>query len=167
MRKPRFVSEAADWWNYLGWRQIFGYIFTAAGIALTIYAVKVDPKNQLLIAVFAAFAQVMAASIFSRQGKADPTHAKRSVQRLIGLGLRVQMVEASVQDSFENSYTPTQRREHMGQVSVHLGGIGEDVRNSVFDWIAFNEHLTELLADDERVDAARHAATLRSAENDA
>jgi hypothetical protein len=167
VRIPRFVRDAAEWWHYLTWRQIFGYVCAVAGVALTIIAVKVDPKNQLLIAVVAAFAQIMAATMFSRQGKADPTHAKRSVQRLIGLAIRVRTVEASAQDSFEGSYTPTQRRDHMGKVSAQLGGIGEEVANAVFDWTAFNEHLTDLLSDDERDAAERHAAALRADENQA
>jgi hypothetical protein len=165
VRKPKFVAEAADWWLYLTWRQIFGYVCALAGIVLTIYAVKVDPKDQLLIAAFAAFAQVMAATMFSRQGKADPTHAKRSVQSLISLAIRVRKIEATAQDSFEGSYTPTQRRDHMGQVSAQLSGIGEEVANAVYDWTAFNEHLTDLLSEDERKNAERYAAALRAAEN--
>ncbi|OMC08031.1 hypothetical protein [Mycolicibacterium fortuitum] len=165
MRKPRFVTEAADWFSYLTWRQIFGYLFALAGIVLTIVAVKVDPKNQLLIAIVAAFAQIMAATMFSRQGKADPTHAKRSVQRLIALAIRVRTAEGTAQDSFEGSYTPTQRRDHMGQMSAQLGGIGEEVANAVFDWTAFNENLTDLLSDGERKNAERYAAALRAAES--
>lgn len=165
VRKPRFVSEAADWFHYLTWRQIFGYLFALAGIILTIVAVKVDPKNQLLIAIVAAFAQLMAATMFSRQGKADPTHAKRSVQRLIALARRTYTVETSAQESFEGSYTPTQRRDHMGQVSAQLGGIGEEIANAVFDWTAFNENLTDLLSDDERKNAERYTAALRAAES--
>lgn len=164
MRRPRFVGEAADWFHYLTWRQIFGYACAVAGMTLTIVAVNVAPKNQLLIAVVAAFAQIMAATMFSRQGKADPTHAKRSVQRLIALAIRVRKVEAMAQDSFEGSYTLTQRRDHMGVASAQLGGIGEEVANAVFDWTAFNEHLTDLLSDDERHAAERHAAALRAAE---
>ncbi|WP_409436482.1 hypothetical protein [Mycobacterium sp. SMC-14] len=164
MRRPRFVGETADWFHYLTLRQIFGYLSAAAGMTLTIVAVNVIPENQLLIAVAAAFAQIMAATMFSRQGKADPTHAKRSAQRLIALAIRVRKVEAAAQESFEGSHTPTERRDHMGTVSAQLGGIGEDVAGAVFDWMAFNEHLTDLLSDDERKAAERHAAALRAAE---
>jgi hypothetical protein len=53
----------------------------------------------------------------------------------------VREVEASTQDSFEGSYTPTQRRDHMGQLNAHHGGVGEEVANAVFDWTTFNVHL--------------------------
>lgn len=159
VRVPKFVGEAVDWFVYLTWRQIFGYAFAVAGVVLTIYAVKVDPKHQLLIAVIAAFAQIMAALMFTRHGKADPTHAKRSVQRLITLGYRVSAAETAASNSFEGG-AAAQRRDQMGLLSVELGYIGEAVREAVFDWTAFNDHLIELLSDDERRAAERYIAAL-------
>jgi hypothetical protein len=154
--KPQFLKDVSDWWRYLGAKQLAGYVFAMVGIGLTIWAVNVDKENQLLIAVLAAFAQLIAASLFAGKGKADPTHAKR----LITLGLRVGTAETAASDSFEKATTTTQRRDDMGQLSAELGWIGEGIRNAVFDWTAFNEHLKELLSDDEREAAARYAAAL-------
>ena len=133
-----------------------------AGAVLTIVAVIVDPKNQLLIAVIAAFAQIFAALMFTRQGKADPTHAKRSVQRLITLGYRVSAAETAASSSFESG-AAAQRRDQMGLLSVELGYIGEAVREAVFDWTAFNDNLIELLSDDERRAAETYRAALTGA----
>ncbi|KLI07895.1 MULTISPECIES: hypothetical protein [Mycolicibacterium] len=165
MRKPRFVTEAADWFHYLTWRQIFGYLFALAGIILTIVAVKVDPKNQLLIAIVAAFAQLIAATMFSRQGKADPTHAKRSVQRLIRLGVRVTTAETVACNSFEGAATASQRREHMGQISAELGYIGDGIYEAVRDWVAFNEPLNELVTEDQQKEILEAARESKKAED--
>lgn len=136
-------------------------MFAAAGVALTIYAVRTDPKNQLLIAVVAAFAQIMAALFFSRQGKADPTHAKRSVQRLISLSSRVSRAESAATSSFESD-AKDKLHGRMGLLSVELGYIGEGIRDAVFDWTAFNDHLFELLSDSERGAAASYIAALKA-----
>lgn len=165
VRKPRFVTEAADWFSYLTWRQIFGYLFALAGIVLTIVAVKIDPKNQLLIAVIAAFAQLIAATLFSRQGKADPTHAKRSVQRLIRLGVRVTTAETAACNSFEGTATASQRREHMGQISAELGYIGDGIYEAVRDWVAFNEPLNELVSEDQQKEILEAARESKKAED--
>lgn len=159
--KPRFVDEVGEWWRYLGARQLAGYISAMAGIGLTIWAVNVEEERQVLTAVFAAVAQGFAAFFFSGHGKADGAHARRAIGRLLGLADRVRSAEASATGSFERNISASDRRDRMGALSVELSWIGEEVRSSVLDWIVFNEHLAELVSDDDRPKAladAREAA---------
>lgn len=158
MQKPRFVTDIADWWRYLSAKQLWGCVFATGGIGLTFLAAFVNGNDKkLLIVVIAAFVQLTVANLFAGHGKADKTHATRAVGRLLSLADRVRTAEKSASASFERNIAANQRRDVMGALSVELSWIGEVVRLSVIDWIAFNPHLADLVSDEDRPGALSDA----------
>lgn len=152
--KPRrLAEEVTEWWVYLGWKQVLGYLSALGGIGLTIATALTKGPNQLLIAVIAVFAQGIAAFLFAGQGRAQPAYAKRAVARLLRLAARADRATKSASDNFEDkSLTPTRRRDDIGRLSVELSWITEGLSDAVADWIEINQPLIELIDKQRRHD---------------
>lgn len=163
MIKPRFITDIANWWRYLSARQFWGIVFALGGMGLTAWAAFVTAGDKkLLLVVIAVFFQITAAHLFAGHGKADKTHATQAIGRLLSLAAKVSGAEQAASGGFERDISSSRRRDIMGGLSVDLSWIGEAVRLSVVDWVAFNPHLANLVSEEDRPGVIADAETAKA-----
>ena len=138
------------WWAGLSLSQKCGGALVVVGVALTValagFSNTEKPpaaSTQALVALLAIMAQLGAAAIFGKVGKADPKLAQRSVARLCSLGQRAGQARIAAELLCSKDVPIGAVREGMGQLSVHLSYLEEGFLDSIDDWRTFHSAAVE------------------------
>jgi hypothetical protein len=91
----------------------------------------------IAFALLAGGFQLASAWMFNNIGRVDPTLARASVRRLLTTASRTSSMRKQVEQQFDTGNTESRRRT-LGETSVALSFIEEDVTNSIFDWYEFH-----------------------------
>lgn len=92
-----------------------------------------SPAEAAALTILAGAFQILGAASISKQGRADPGHARSAVRRLLGIGIKAQKAELLAQSAYEKGNASI-RREGLGQVSVALSYIQEETAAAIEDW---------------------------------
>ncbi|WP_344838890.1 hypothetical protein [Kribbella ginsengisoli] len=103
-------------------------------------------STQGFIALVSIVAQVGAGMAFSKDGKADPTHAQRSIGRLLTTAQRAKEARLLAEALYERKVTAAELRFGLGQLSTHLSYLEDGYAEAIADWGAFSPLAMELAA---------------------
>lgn len=138
------------WWSQLAIRQKVGGVLAAVGVALTVLLAILGSRDQPpsasiqgLIAFLAIVSQLGGTWAFSGEGRADPTLARRSVARLVGLANRSAAAREQAEALCQKTTSASELREGVCYLSVHLSYIEEGFVEAIEDWRAFHPHAVE------------------------
>lgn len=91
-----------------------------------------------LLAVLVLAAQGGSVWAFSGHGKADPTHAARSYNRLVRLGVRAANAQRIAESAYDSNSGVAHLRSTMGVLSTEFSWVQEGIVQSALDWKAFH-----------------------------
>lgn len=138
------------WWAGLSLRTKAGAVFAGIGAALTVLLAFLsssdDPPSAntyALLVLLAILAQLGATWIFSGDGKADPSMARRSVARLVGLASRAEHARKQAELLTAKGTSISDLREGIGHLSVHLSYLEEGYVQAIEDWRAFHPRVVD------------------------
>jgi hypothetical protein len=139
------VKALQAWWGTVSVRAKWGGFFALVGAGFTVAlaflgSAEKPPtaSEQAVIALLAIFAQFGAAWTFSREGRADPAMAQRSVARLVRLAQRAQKARRQAEDLAVRGTPAPDLRDCVGYLSVHLSYLEEGYVEAIDDWRAFH-----------------------------
>ena len=135
-------------------KRVVGLVFAAVGVSipivLAITGSRDEPPSasvQGLLAFVAVVAQVAAGWLFSSVGVVDPSHPRRAVRRLEGLRRRAaeaRLVADRLVDMPDMKVAD--RRVALGELSVWMSVVQEEVVEAMEDWYEAMPHAIEAAA---------------------
>lgn len=138
-------AQVHSWWQERSLRQISGGALALLGVGFTVLVTWLGSQDhppststQALIALLAIIAQVGAAWVFGKDGRADPALAERSVARLMRLAQRSADARMLAERLTEKGATAGDLRNGMGLLSVHLSYLEDGFVASIQDWETFH-----------------------------
>lgn len=159
---PGRVEQLRAWYDGLTGRQLIGVACSAAAVLLTLALSLVTTGSvatSLLFTIIVALFQFGAAWAFQGHGKADPTMARASVRRLVGLTFRAEGAELLAQQLYEyDGLDKDAVRRGVGQVSTHLSYLKDGYLDAIEDWREFHPRAVQAVTegvDDEPGRSAR------------
>lgn len=132
-------------------------IFTAfaltSTLALAIFSSKLKPISwalSLSLALVAGFFQLAASSKLREEGRANPTLARSTVNRLLNLIRKIDSISLQVDETLISSGIE-KTEQQLRETRIHLGYISDSLKEQFYDWQQFHkEALEELLAEYEK-----------------
>lgn len=129
-------------WSAARWT---GIVLAGFGIATAILLAYLGntekppaASTQAFIAFVSIVAQVGAGMAFSKDGKADPVHAQRSIGRLLTTAQRAKEARLLAEVLYEKKITVGDLRVGLGQLSTHLSYLEDGYAEAIADWGAFS-----------------------------
>ena len=124
--------------------RIIGGTFSTLAFGITILIVLINSgkkpasgRENLAYILIGGILQIIGASYFNKDGKADPTLARTAVRDLKGLLLRIRKSRVSAENAYELQ-DPTEGLKVLGILSSDLSWIEEYVSHAVNNWTEFH-----------------------------
>lgn len=138
------------WWAGISLRTKAGAVLAIAGAGLTALMALLSSRDHPpsastygLLALLAILAQLGATWVFGGEGKADPSMARRSVARLVAMASRAETARKQAELLSTKGTPPTDLREGIGHLSVHLSYLEEGYVQAIEDWRVFHPRVVD------------------------
>ena len=120
--------------------------FVLLGAAATLYLAYLGAEADkppsryevLVLSGIAIVAQIVASFMWSRVGRADPSHARSSVRRLMQVHSRSDQARVRVERAFDLDISAREAHAELGVASAELSFIAENALLAVEDWKEFH-----------------------------
>jgi len=103
------------------------------------------------IALFTSIAQVLASFMWSRVGRAHPSHARSAVIRLWRSHIRAAALSLLAQKAYEEG-TDDERRLQLGIITATLDAVAEDIGDSLDDWATLHPSVVDEIKNGDKAD---------------
>lgn len=147
LRTDSKLRRLRGWWGQLGptaRARLVGGLLIVASVAVTIWLgvrstskAPPTPSENAVLVILAGVLQIGGGATIAKVGRADPSHARSSVRRLLQIARRTSEARKQVEAAYDEQ-AHVKSRPLLGQVSVHLSYIEDAAVLAVEDWTEFH-----------------------------